>query len=81
MVRIYDNHECQIIKLEMDNHRQYLTSEIEIGLAVFALIFFHPLAQKPTLDKFSIYSNQFFHNFYFSKSSFTVLVPGFGQGV
>jgi len=33
MVRIYDNHECKIIKLEMVNHRQYLTSEIDIGLS------------------------------------------------
>ena len=32
---------------------------------------FHLLAQKPNLEKFSIYSNKFFHNFHLSKSSFT----------
>ena len=38
---------------------------------VFALICFHLLAQKPNLEKFSIYSNQFFHNFHLAESSFT----------
>ena len=35
------------------------------------LQFFHLLAQKPNLEKISIYSNKFFHNFYLSESSFT----------
>jgi hypothetical protein len=38
---------------------------------VFALIFFHLLAQKPNLEKFSIYSNKFCNNFHLSKYSFT----------
>ena len=33
--------------------------------------FFHLLAQKPNLEKISIYSNKFFHNFHLSESSFT----------
>jgi hypothetical protein len=33
--------------------------------------FFHLLARKPNLEKCSIYSNKFFHNFHLSKSSFT----------
>ena len=32
---------------------------------------FHLLARKPNLDKFSIYSNKFFHNFHLSESIFT----------
>ena len=39
--------------------------------SVFALIFFHLLARKPNLEKFPIYANKFFHNFYLSESSFT----------
>ena len=39
----------------------------------FALIFFHLLVRKPNLEKFSIYSNKYFHNFHLSKSSFTCL--------
>jgi len=35
------------------------------------LKFFHLLARKPNLEKDSIYSNKFFHNFHFSESSFT----------
>ena len=35
------------------------------------LNFFHLLAQKPNLEKFSIYSNKFFHNFHLSEYSFT----------
>ena len=35
------------------------------------LSFFHLLARKSNLDKFSIYSNKFFHNFHSSESSFT----------
>jgi len=31
----------------------------------------HLLAQKPNLEKLSIYSNKFFHNFHLSESSFT----------
>jgi hypothetical protein len=42
--------------------------------AVFALIFFHLLPRKPNLEKFSIYSNIFFHNSHSSKSSF--IFPG-----
>ena len=41
--------------------------------------FFHLLAWKPNLDKFSISSNKIFHNFYLSESSFTcpgLLVSG-----
>ena len=38
---------------------------------VFALIFFHLLAQKPNLEKLSIYSNKFFHNFHLAESSLT----------
>ena len=38
---------------------------------VFALFFFHLVAEKPNLEKFSIYSNKFFHNFHLSESSFT----------
>ena len=37
---------------------------------VFALMF-SPIARKPYLDKYSIYSNKFFHNFHLSESSFT----------
>jgi hypothetical protein len=33
--------------------------------------FFHLLAGKPNLEKCSIYSNKFFHNFHLSESSFT----------
>ena len=33
--------------------------------------FFHLLARKPNLEKFSNYSNKFFHNFHLSKSRFT----------
>jgi hypothetical protein len=40
-------------------------------LTVFCLNFFHLLAPKPNLEKFSIYSNKFFHNFHLSESSFT----------
>ena len=43
------------------------------------LNFFHLLAQKPNLEKISIYSNKFFHNFHLSKSSFTC--PGLGLQV
>ena len=39
--------------------------------SVFALIFFHLLARKPNLEKCSIYSNKFFHNFHLSESSVT----------
>jgi hypothetical protein len=35
------------------------------------LNFSHLLARKPNLEKCSIYSNKFFHNFHLSKSSFT----------
>jgi len=35
------------------------------------LNFFHVLARKPNLEKCSIYSNKFFHNFHLSESSFT----------
>jgi hypothetical protein len=35
------------------------------------LYYFHLRAQKPNLEKFSIYSNKFFHNFHLSESSFT----------
>jgi len=42
------------------------------------LNFFHLLAQKPNLEKHSIYSNKFFHNFHLSKSSFTC--PGLRIG-
>ena len=35
------------------------------------LNFFHLLTRKPNLEKNSIYSNKFFHNFHLSKSSFT----------
>ena len=35
------------------------------------LNFVHLLAWKPNLEKCSIYSNKFFHNFHLSKSSFT----------
>ena len=41
------------------------------AISVFALIFFHLLAQKPNLDNFYIFSNKFFHNFYLFESSFT----------
>jgi len=54
---------------------------ILVQFAIFALIthhinslclnFFHLLAQKPNLEKKSIYSNKFFHNFHLSESSFT----------
>jgi hypothetical protein len=37
----------------------------------FSFNCFHPLARKPNLDKFSIYSNKFFHIFHLSESSFT----------
>ena len=42
-------------------------------ITVFALVFFHPtvLARMPNLEKNSIYSNKFFHNFQLSESSFT----------
>ena len=35
------------------------------------LNFYHLLARKPNLEKISIYSNKFFHNFHLSESSFT----------
>ena len=35
------------------------------------LNFFHLLVRKPNLEKFSIYSNKFFHKFQLSESSFT----------
>ena len=42
--------------------------------SVFALIFFTyiylQIARKPNLEKISIYSNKFFHNFHLSESSF-----------
>jgi hypothetical protein len=38
---------------------------------VICLNVFHILARKPNLEKMSIYSNKFFHNFHLSKSSFT----------
>ena len=37
--------------------------------AVFA--FFHLLARRPNLEKFSIYLHKFFHNFHLPESSFT----------
>ena len=44
-----------------------------VFITVFALIFFHPmvLARMPDLEKNSVYSNKFFHNFQLSESSFT----------
>jgi hypothetical protein len=38
-----------------------------------SLIFFHPmvLARMPDLEKISVYSSKFFHNFQLSESSFT----------
>ena len=48
----------------------FLYSDFNIE-AVFALIFFHLLTRKPNLEKLSIYSNKFFHNFHLSESSFT----------
>jgi hypothetical protein len=37
----------------------------------FALIFFH--LQKANLEKISIYSNKFFHNFHLSDEKFSLL--------
>ena len=37
----------------------------------FCLNFFPLLSQKPNLEKFSINSNKFFHNFQMSEASFT----------
>ena len=44
--------------------------------SVFALIFFtyNVCARKPNLEKISIYSNKFIHNFHLFESSFTWLV-------
>jgi hypothetical protein len=44
------------------------------GIPLFALFFFHLFAQKSNLEKISIYSNKFFHNFHLSESSF--ICPG-----
>jgi len=38
------------------------------------LTLFHLLTRKSNIDKFSIYSNKFFHNFHLSESSFTLWV-------
>ena len=37
---------------------------------IYALFLFSYLPQKPNLEKFSVYSNKFFHNFHLSESSF-----------
>jgi hypothetical protein len=47
----------------------YMYYFVKYTHSVLALIFF--IARKPNLEKFSIYSNKFFHNFHLSKSSFT----------
>jgi hypothetical protein len=49
-------------------YNEYLECSVYSSLC---LNFFHLHAPKPNLDKFSIYSNKFFHNFHFSESSFT----------
>jgi hypothetical protein len=41
-------------------------SSHDLWPTVFALIFFHLLARKPNLEKFTIYSNKLFHNFHLS---------------
>jgi hypothetical protein len=43
----------------------------QASVSVFALISFHLLARKSNLEKLSIYSNKFFHNFHLSESRFT----------
>ena len=50
---------------------------VQFDSSVFALFFFHLLARKPNLVKFSIYSNKFFHNF--TCLNPVLPVPGFGQ--
>jgi hypothetical protein len=44
---------------------------IIIHVGCLCLNFFHLLAQKPNLEKYSIYSSKFFYNFHLSESSFT----------
>ena len=64
----------QVTKLvQMSDMSTFLTKIQE--WRVFALIFFHLLAQKPNIEQFSIYSNKFFHNFHLSESRFTCLGP------
>ena len=41
------------------------------SITSFCLNYFHLLARKPNIEKNSIYSNKFFHNFHLSESSFT----------
>jgi len=48
---------------------EYVSSKITYHS--LCLNFFHLLARKPNLEKCSIYSNKFFHNFHLSESSFT----------
>jgi hypothetical protein len=70
----YYKHKCRISVINRISTLVFWISKRNHSLC---LNFFHLLSRKPNLEKCSIYSNKFFHNFHLSESSFTC--PGFGQ--
>ena len=61
-----------IDKDKTSHHMQHRNVFMEnMVLNSLCLYFFHLLAQKPNLEKFSICLNNFTHNFHLSESSFT----------
>ena len=64
---------ASLVRTAKQNYSEiiFILQSFNLSSHSLCLNFFHLLAQKPNIEKISIDSNKFFHNFHLSESSFT----------